>query len=138
MSDAFTPTNTIEEQLLAAQEGRIGSEAFMQALLQSQLFMPILEQAQTGNLQTSQSAQPLTLEDEEGNRIVILFTSPERGKAFLRDHPGYQGGLLAEFTWILEKLGVGLGLSINPDSPAGIDLTPEMMSQLGGASGITD
>ncbi|MCW8918822.1 MAG: SseB family protein [Gammaproteobacteria bacterium] len=132
MSEPFIPTNEIEKQLLAAQEGRISGEEFMAQLMKSELFMPILEQASAvSNLQTSATAHPLTVEDEEQNQVVVLFTSPDRGKLFLQGYPGYSGGLLAEFTWILEKLGGGLGLSINPGLETGIDMSPEMLKQLG-------
>lgn len=131
MTEQFTPMNEIEKSLLAAQEGRISGEEFMAQLMKSELFMPILEQpSAVSNLQTSHTAHPLTVEDEEQNQVVILFTSPDRGKAFLQEHPGYGGGLLAEFTWILEKLGSGLGLSINPGWETGIDMSPEMLKQL--------
>lgn len=133
MTEQFTPMNEIEKKLLAAQEGEISGEEFMAELLKSELFMPILEKSSSvDNLQTSHTAHPLTLEDEENNSIIILFTSPDRGKTFLLDHPGYQGGLLAEFTWILEKLGSGHGLSINPGLETGIDMSPEMLQQLSG------
>lgn len=130
MNDTFIPANDIEEQLLAAQEGRIPGDEFMKGLLQSQLFMPILDKHGIGGLQPSQSATPLTITDDEGTEILILFTSPERAKGFVRDFPGYEGGLLAEFTWILEKLGTGLGISINPNWSVGIDMAPEMIEQL--------
>ncbi|MDH5784038.1 MAG: SseB family protein [Chromatiales bacterium] len=131
MSQTFTPMNEIEKQLVAAQSGEIDAETFMAALLNSELFMPILnEKPGVDNLQTSQTAHPLTLEDEEGYQVVALFTSPERGKAFLAAYPDYQGGLLAEFTWILEKLGSGLGLTINPGWESGFDMSPEMLQQL--------
>ncbi len=45
-------------------------------------------------------------------------------------YPGYDGGLLTEFNWILERTGSGIGISINPDWPVGIDLEPEMVQQL--------
>jgi hypothetical protein len=61
---------------------------------------------------------------------LILFTSPERSKVFLQDFPEYDGGLLAEFKWILERTGSGIGVSINPDWPVGIDLEPDMLEQL--------
>ncbi len=131
MNEQFKPMNEIEKQLVAAQEGRIDGETFMAELLKSELFMPILEKgSQVDNLQTSNTAHPLTLEDEEQNQVVVLFTSPERGKAFLQEYPGYQGGLLAEFTWILEKVGSGLGLTINPGWENGFDMSPEMLQQL--------
>lgn len=133
MSEPFTPMNEIEKQLLAAQEGRIDGETFMSELMKSELFMPIFEpKSGVENLQTSATAHPLTLEDEEQNQVVVLFTSPERGKAFLQEYPGYEGGLLAEFTWILEKLGSGLGLTINPGWENGFDMSPEMLQQLSG------
>jgi len=44
--------------------------------------------------------------------------------------PGYEGGLFAEFTWNLEKIGVGLGSSINPNGSVGTDMAPEMIEQL--------
>jgi hypothetical protein len=130
MSDTFTPANDIESKLLAAQEGKISGEEFMSELLQAQLFMPILDKHNIGGLQPSQEANPLTLADEEGTEILILFTSPERAKEFVQDFPGYEGGLLAEFTWILERIGAGLGISINPNWSAGLDMAPEMVQQL--------
>lgn len=130
MNESFIPANPLEEQLLAAQEGRISGEEFMTALLSAQLFMPIHEAQGNAGVQTSQTARPLSLENDQGEPIVILFTSPERAKPFVADFPGYEGGLLAEFSWILEKLGMGYGLSINPDWPAGIDMAPEMVDQL--------
>ena len=130
MPDHFEPQNPIEEKLLAAQNGEIDGEQFMQELLQAELFMPILEKEDMGGIQNSQSATPLSLTDEEGTEIIILFTSPERAKEFVRDHHGYGGGLLAEMTWILEKVGSGHGLSINPNWPVGIDMEPGMVDSL--------
>ena len=40
MNDVFEPRNELEQQLLAAQEGKISSEAFMAYLLDTQIFMP--------------------------------------------------------------------------------------------------
>ena len=61
---------------------------------------------------------------------LILFTSPERAKTFVQDYPGYEGGLLAEFRWVLERTGSGVGVSINPNWPVGMDMEPEMVQQL--------
>lgn len=130
MNDTFIPANDIEEKLNAAQEGRLSGEEFMQELLQAQLFMPILDKHGIGGLQTSASATPLTLNNDEDVEVLILFTSPERAREFVKDFPGYEGGLLAEFTWILEKLGAGHGISINPNWAVGIDMAPEMIEAL--------
>ena len=91
--------NEAEELLVKAQSGELESEAFIQQLMEVTLFMPIYEKHQIGGLQptTSDQAVPLTLDDDAGNKVLILFTSPDRAKVFVRDFPGYGGGLLAEF-----------------------------------------
>lgn len=130
MSADFVPQNDLERQLLAAQEGQISPEVFLQTLIGSEVFMPVYEKYQIAGLATGDKAQPLKLQDEDGQDVLILFTSPERAKAFVRDYPGYGGGLLAEFTWILEKLGVGYAISINPGWEVGIDLHAEDVARL--------
>lgn len=124
--------NAAEELLLKAHAGELDSGAFMQQLMETTLFMPIYEKHQIGGLQptTGDQATPLTLDDESGNKVLILFTSPERAKLFVKDFPGYGGGLLAEFKWIVEKVGVGYSIAINPGHELGIDLEVGMLQNL--------
>jgi hypothetical protein len=130
MTSEFTPHNDLEEQLLAAQQARIAAEELINTLMQSEVFMPVYEKHQTGGLQTSNKAKPLTLKTEDGDEVLVLFTSPERAKAFVRDYPGYEGGLLAEFMWILEKMGIGFGITLNPDQAVGIDFEASDLKQM--------
>ncbi len=132
MSDNFDPKNDLEEKLLAAQEGRIPGEEFLQELLGAQVFMPVEEKYEIAGLQSSDKAQPLVLEDESGMQVVVLFTSPERAKPFLEDYPKFKGGLLTEFTWIAERIGSGVGITLNPGSETGLEMAPEMLQQLKG------
>lgn len=129
----FEPKNELEETLLAAQEGRVPGEEFLEKLMGSQVFMPVEEKYEIAGLQTSDKAQPLLLEDDEsGLQVVALFTSPERAKPFLEHYPKFHGGLLTEFTWILERIGTGVGITLNPGSEAGIDMAPEMLDAMRG------
>ena len=131
MSPHFEPKNDLERRLLDAQEGRIAAHEFIGTLMGSEVFMPVYEKHQIGGFAASKQAQPLTLKDEEsGQDILVLFTSPDRAKSFVRDYPGYGGGLVAEFTWILEKLGVGYGIVLNPGEPVGMELEAEALRQL--------
>lgn len=132
MPDDFTPQNELERQLIAAQEGQIAPETFLETLVGSEVFMPIYERHQIAGLQTEQAARPLKLLGEAGDEVLVLFTSPERAKGFVRDHPGYGGGLVVEFTWILEKLGVGFGINLNPGLPVGIELEAQDLAQIAG------
>ncbi len=130
MTESFIPTNDLEKHIVAAQSGELDQTQFMQELLKGELFMPIQDSSTVDGLQTSQSATPLTLEDGNGVETLILFTSPERAKGFLDEFPEYKGGLLAEFTWILEKIGKGHAISINPNWSTGLDMAPELIDQL--------
>lgn len=121
MTDAFIPQNELERRLVAAQDGDIPPEAFIETLLGSEVFMPIYERHAIGGLQTEQRAQPLKVASDSGGEVLVLFTSPERAKRFVQDFPGYGGGLVAELTWVFEKLGIGYGITLNPDQPYGMD-----------------
>jgi len=130
MHDTFDARNELEQKLLAAQEGQLSSEAFMEYLMDTQIFMPVKDSIGIEGFTGSDKAVPLTLKSEDGIEVLILFTSPERAKDFVCDFPGYEGGLLAEFSWVLDRTGSGIGISINPNWPVGMDLEPDMVQQL--------
>jgi len=130
MHDTFEGRNELEEKLMAAQEGQLPETEFMQYLLDTQVFLPVKDSIGIEGFTASDKAVPLTLKAEGGVEILILFTSPQRAKVFLQDYPGFEGGLLTEFKWVLERTGTGIGISINPDWPVGMDLEPEMVQQL--------
>lgn len=135
MSDEFTPQNDLERQLIAAREGQIPPEEFIRTLLDSEVFLPVYEKHQIQGLQTETKAKPLKIAGEDGAEILVLFTSPERAKSFVRDYPGYGGGLLTEFTWVLEKLGVGYSISLNPGLAVGIDFEAQDVAQIAAMGG---
>lgn len=130
MHDSFATRNELEEKLTDAQEDRLPESEFMQYLLEAQVFMPVRDSIGIEGFTGSSKAIPLTIKTEDEVEVLILFTSPERAKTFLQDYPGYDGGLLVEFKWVLEKTGSGVGISINPDWPVGIDMEPEMVQRL--------
>lgn len=132
MSEAFEPRNDLEHKLMATHEGRMAQEAFVKELLAEQVFMPVLDD-DTGvqGLQRSSKARPLTLQEEGGADVLILFTSPERAKPFVQHFPGYEkGGLLTEFSWVIERIGDGIGIAINPGWDVGIDFEPDMVAAM--------
>ena len=131
MNQPFTAHNDLETRLVAAQRGELDSEQFMQELLGSQVFMPVEDETSgIQGFQRSARANPLTLQSEDGQNVLVLFTSPERAKPFLEDFPGYQGGLLTEFSWILQRIGSGVAISLNPGAEFGIDFDAATVEQL--------
>ncbi len=137
MTDA-TPRNTLEEQLLAAQEGRIDSDELLKTLMTSQVFMPVQdEKAPVANIQRSTRAQPLVLSGEDDTPILVLFSSPERARPFLTDYPGFAAGILEPFQWVLENMGSGYGITLNPGSELGFDMEPETVADLAASLAAT-
>jgi hypothetical protein len=129
-SEVFEPKNELEHKLLAAWEGNMSGEEFMQELLVSEVFMPIEDDEVIQGLQRSSRAKPLVLQTEDGESVLALFTSPDRAKPFLKDFPDYRGGLLTEFKWVLEKVGTGHSIALNPGCEVGFDMEPDMLSQI--------
>jgi hypothetical protein len=128
----FEIRNELEQNLLAAQDGDMAGDEFMHYLMDTQVFMPVKDAIEIEGFTGSSMAVPLTLKVKDDVEILILFTSPERARSFVREFPGYEGGLLVEFKWILERTGSGVGITINPDWPVGMDMEPEMVRQLKG------
>lgn len=126
--------NDLEQQLHAAQTGQTPSDVFMKQLLAATLFMPVKDDAAVGGIQRSTKAQPLVVEDEAGAQALVLFTSPERAKPFLDHYPDFRGGILTEFSWILDKMDPGFGIVVNPGDELGIDLEVELVEQMRAAA----
>lgn len=133
---AETARNELETLLAEMHEGRLAPEEFARRLLTQQFFMPVQdEKHRIGGFQRSTRATPLVVDDDEGNRILVLFSSPDRAKEFIAHHPGYSGGLLTELSWVLRRMGEGVAISINPGQGLGIDLDPEMVAMTLGLLG---
>jgi len=126
----FQPQNDLGHQLMAAQENRIPPESLLRTLLGSEVFMSIYERYQIGGFAADTKAQPLKIRTEDGAGVLVLFTNPERAKVFVKDYPGYGGGLVVEFTWILEKLGIGYGITLNPGLEFGLDFEAQDLARI--------
>jgi len=134
-TSAFTPHNDLEKLLTEVHQGTVEVEDFVARLLAGeQVFMPVQDEKHAiAGFQLSTKAHPLVIEDDEGTQILVLFTSPERAKPFAEMFPDFKGGLLAEFPWILRRIGGGFPVSINPGWDVGIDFDAETVAQLIGS-----
>lgn len=130
-STDFSPHNDLEQQLVEVHAGTLGVEDFVVRLMNEQVFMPVKDEKHAiAGFQRSTQAEPLILEDEEGTKVVVVFTSPERAKPFLEYYPDYKGGLLTEFSWLLKKIGDGFPIALNPGWEIGLDFDAEMVASL--------
>ncbi len=133
MSEADAPRNPLEALLLEFHEGRLEPEDFARRLIGEQVFLPVRDdKRQIAGFQSSTLADPLVLELDAGQRVLVLFSEPGRAGDFLAHFPGYGGGMLVEFAWVLRRMAADLSISINPDQTPGYDLDPEMIAMLAG------
>ncbi len=115
----------------AGHAGTLDPETFVLRLFDQQLFMPVRDEKNViQGFQRSTQADPLIIEDEDGERVLILFTSPERAKPFIEHFPDFSGGLLTEFSWLLRRIGGGVPISLNPGWDVGMDFDADMTAQL--------
>jgi hypothetical protein len=127
----FSPHNDLEQQLVEVHAGTLEVEDFVARLMNEQVFMPVKDEKHAiAGFQLSTQAEPLILEDEDGTKVVVVFTSPERAKPFLEYYPNFKGGLLTEFSWLLKKIGGGFPISLNPGWEIGLDFDAEMVASL--------
>ena len=130
MGEEFEARNELEKSLLAAQEEQISSDDLLNILMNSQVFMPVQdEKPALLNIQRSTSPQPLVLTAEDSTPILVLFSSPERAKEFIDDYPGFGGGILTEFTRVLEKMGRDFGIAPNLGLDVGFDMEPQTVNE---------
>lgn len=127
----FIPHNALEEQLAAVHAGTLDPETFVLKLVDQQLFIPVRDEKNPiQGFQRSTQAEPLIIEDEDGQRVLVVFTSPERAKPLAAHYPDFSGGLLTEFSWLLRRIGGGVPVSLNPGWDIGMDFDADMIAQL--------
>jgi len=132
IDDTMETKNELERKLRAAMDGVLSEDDFMRELMTEQVFIPIKDDKDHGiqGFQTTTKATPLVIQDEDGQNILVLFTSPDRAKDFLCETPGYSGGLLADFAWIVERMEPGFAIVVNPGDDFGMDIEPENVTQM--------
>lgn len=127
----FDPRNELERLLAQTMSGEMEAEDFARRLLNLSVFLPVKDERHAiAGFQASTRAEPLVLEDDAGHRVLVAFSAPERAKEFLAAYPGYSGGLLTEFSWILRRMGADMSIALNPGMELGFDLDPTMIGML--------
>ena len=131
-TQTFEPKNELENRLVAVMADELEAEDFMRELLDAQVFMPVQDEPDSGikGFQRTTKATPLVVGDDDGSIMMVLFSSPERAREFLAGHPGYGGGLLVDFTWVLERMEPGVSIVLNPGLEAGFDMAPETVVEM--------
>jgi hypothetical protein len=127
----FAAQNELEKKLVNMLDSDMSGEDFLHYLIDAQVYMPIEDEKNAiKGFQRTTKAQPLVIEDDEGTQVLIIFSSPARAKEFTEEFPGFGGGLLTEFSWILRKMDAPISIALNPGFDTGFDLDAAMVADM--------
>lgn len=135
MTPSFDPLNDLESALLDAKTGAGSIDALIDRLQSSQVFL-LLDRDPGPEDARDESAQPLLLNNAQGQPVLAMFSAPERSISMTVAWPQYAFGVWVEFRWLLRLVRPGVGLVLNPGAVAGFEMPAEgvqaLQAELGG------
>ena len=128
----LTPENPLEHLLCAARDGKGSIEAFVDAMLQSQLFLP----SEIEPEETTEGAgfQPIVANVGD-DTMVIACTSDTRTSTLVNLE--LRSGVLVDGEWVIRMLPDGTGLWINPGWDASLMMRSSGMRGFKADRGLT-
>ncbi|WP_168798483.1 SseB family protein [Herbaspirillum sp. ST 5-3] len=129
MPAEFKPINELEDCLVQAQEGKVSPSVFMDKLWTSQVLTLIDKDIDPAGVWDN-TASPLILANRNGDSVMALFTALERSVEWPKRFPQFCFALLTNFSWLIKGVAPGVGIVVNPGSPAGLELSAERVQQM--------
>ncbi|MCC2637713.1 MAG: hypothetical protein K0Q68_1432 [Moraxellaceae bacterium] len=126
---SFDPLNDLETALLAAQTGEATIDALMERLKDSPVFL-LLDRDPGPEDARDDDAQPLLLNNGQGEPVLAMFSAPERSISMTLAFPGYAFGVWVEFPMLLGLVAPGVGLVLNPGAVAGFEMPADAVVSL--------
>lgn len=120
----FDPLNELETALVAAKTGAGSIDALIDRLQAAQVFL-LLDRDPGPEAARDESAQPLTLNNAQGQPVLAMFSAPERSISMSLAYPQYGFGVWVAFSWLLRLVRPGVGLVLNPGAVAGFEMPAE-------------
>jgi len=120
--EEFVPTNSLEESLIAAREGRLPLRQFLSALLSSDVALP----SRTEIKGDGSDFDPIIF-SKDGQPMLAIFTSLERAALFRSEAPF---ALVTNAKEIFRRLPKEYGIVVNPRSSQGFDMSPRGLQDL--------
>lgn len=135
MTPSFDPLNDLESALLDAKTGAGSIDTLIDRLQSSQVFL-LLDRDPGPEGARDESAQPLLLNNAQGQPVLAMFSAPERSISMTVAWPQYAFGVWVEFRWLMRLVRPGVGLVLNPGAVAGFEMPAEgvqaLQAELGG------
>ena len=117
----LTPSNLLEEKLLACKTDFGQWPTFVAALLNSQVVVLLDGEVGDDGVLTN----PLTLATPKGYDVIALFTSVDRATWLVEKFPQFPYALRVDAKWLLARVSPSLGIAINPGWNVGFEMAPE-------------
>lgn len=125
----FIAINPIEQTLFDAQHGRLPASALFAALYASKVFVLVNRDVGVDGEWTDETTL-LVLNSPAGTSVIAAFTALERTEGWPERSQEFRHALHVDFRWLIEGITDEVGLVLNPGSPVGLELAPEMIVKL--------
>lgn len=129
---ASLPRNKLEELLLSAREGAIGKEDFVQAMLESQIYMLMDRPADDLLAQGDPRALLVTDGNNAEQMMLAIFSEESRAREYLQSEPLEETYYPTpiEAPWAFLTLPKGSGAVFNPNCDLNYRFSPDVAAKL--------
>ena len=119
--------DSVESIIHAAEQGQLDEQSFWNKLCASKLYLVILgdDAAWKQNIDPYTTATPLTQVDNNGIETVLAFSRKSYARHYSKQQQDFDCMLNVKFSFLMEKLASGYGISINPGQKVGLELIPD-------------
>ncbi len=119
--------DSIESIIHAAGQGQLDEQSFWDKLSASRLYLVILsdDAAWKQNIDPYTTATPLTQVNNNGIESIVAFSRKSYAKRYSKQQQDFDCMLEVKFSFLMEKLASGYGISINPGQKVGLELIPD-------------
>jgi hypothetical protein len=125
----FQPANDLEVTLMRAQARELRVADLIGQLLESQVVI-LLDRPLPDSGLWDEAITPLVLTNQSGNRVLAMFTSPDRAVDVASNFPHHSYALLTDFKWVLRGVAPGVGIVVNPGWTVGLEMPPDGVARL--------
>jgi len=129
LDPTFDALNALELRLVQAQQGELEVPAFLDSLLDEQVFVLIDRPLGEGG-QWDEQTTPLVLTSESGEPMFAVFSAPEHATPWADQVAGFEHALQVDFAWLLGGIPAQVGIVLNPGFDIGMEMSPDAVSQL--------
>lgn len=114
--------NEIEFLIEGGRDSKVSLGTIFQALLRANVWVLLNKKLEDG--ESRENVQGLMVQDDDGTRMMTVFTHEENTRAMAESRPEYGHPNSLSARLVLDQMADDMGLVINPGHPLSVKITP--------------